>query len=102
MGDIILGGHVKSSAQNQSDHHPILVTTSSTQLSGQGICPFHSLISWHSHKDFSNFLHDAWPIDMDLPTCLSLFRDHINKWNKTVFRSIYTYKTRILARINSI
>lgn len=87
---------------NQSDHCPILVSTTGANVWSREPKPFRFLSSWMTHERFGQLLKDNWDNTKPFIHLLKEFTDNLQNWNKEVFGNIFRKKKLLWARIQGI
>lgn len=72
-----------------SDHRPVLVKFSETDVVSKANKPFWFLSVWPTNENFGNFVASNWNSNTDYVEMVRDFTSKILKWNKVTFGNIF-------------
>ena len=96
--------HVCHLPRTFSDHHPILLHTTSHTFQPLSARPFHLETMWFSNPLFPTIVQNSWNYHpYDIISAMDDFTHHVKVWNANSFGNIFhKKKKRTLARLNGI
>lgn len=95
-------GAVRNLPKTQSNHCPILISTSGFAPVPTAIKPFRFQAAWLNHERFHDFVHMNWRQTVPLVPFLNEFAEKLNGWNKSEFYNIFRKKSELWARMEGI
>ncbi|XP_048493087.1 uncharacterized protein LOC125493650 [Beta vulgaris subsp. vulgaris] len=95
-------GDVRNLPKSQSDHCPILISTSGFAPIPRIIKPFRFQAAWLNHQAFYEFVRRNWNSGAPIVPFLKQFAEKLNKWNKEEFYNIFRKKSELWARISGV
>ncbi|KAK9735525.1 hypothetical protein RND81_04G210400 [Saponaria officinalis] len=93
---------VRHLLHNQSDHCPLLINTNGFAPITRVSRPFRFQAAWMCHEKFTDFVWRNWNNDKPLVPFLSEFASSLQRWNRDVFRNIFSKKDKLMEQIEGI
>lgn len=88
--------------KSQSDHCPILISSSGFAPIPRAIKPFRFQAAWLNHQAFYEFVRKNWNSGAPIVPFLKQFAEKLNKWNREEFYNIFRKKSELWARISGV
>ncbi|KAF7831717.1 ribonuclease H [Senna tora] len=89
-------------AKLKSDHTPLWIRMGRVGNCNLNSRPFRFLAACLIHEDFERLMGVAWKRSESWSNTISEFTNALNDWNMNVFWNIFSWKRRLLARLQGI
>ncbi|KAJ8442674.1 hypothetical protein Cgig2_003718 [Carnegiea gigantea] len=95
-------GGIKHWVWTQSDHAPILISTSGFSTRTSETKPFLFQATWMLRKGFDNLLRQFWAPSSSLNESLKRLTERLNNWNMNVLGNLFRNKRKLWGRIEGV
>ncbi|XP_021845043.2 uncharacterized protein [Spinacia oleracea] len=95
-------GSVKHLPKRNSDHCPIIVSSSGFAPVQSTTRPFRFQAAWLSHATFDDFVTKNWAQDAPVIPFQEEFANKLKRWNKEEFHNIFRKKQELWARLEGV
>ncbi|XP_056691643.1 uncharacterized protein [Spinacia oleracea] len=95
-------GAVRHLPKSNSDHCPIIVSSTGFAPIPASIKPFRFQAAWMNHAKFDKFVETNWDKSAPIVPFQSKFAERLSKWNREEFHNVFRKKSELWARIEGV